>query len=226
MCRQELPGKNTPEFTPEEEKANIVTHILGILFGIIAIPFLISLAAKNEDRGGIFSMSIYGLCFLMVFTFSTLYHSLKKERPKALCKKCDHISIYFLIAGTYTPIVRYYVYDGTGIVLLSILWFLVICGVLFESFLPKRSNFFSVIFYLRHGINISFCARTFFCVNATRYYHACFRGSYFILRWRYFLPLAKMEISSRSLALVCLDRWHLSLYSHTTHCFVIFKIVD
>jgi hemolysin III len=162
MYRQELPGKNIPEFTPEEEKANIATHILGILFGIIAIPFLISLAAKNEDGGRIFSMSIYGLCFLMVFTFSTLYHSLKKERPKALCKKCDHISIYFLIAGTYTPIIRYYVYDGTGIVLLAILWFLVICGVLFESFLPKRSNIFSVIFYLVMGLIFLFVPEHFF----------------------------------------------------------------
>jgi len=98
----------------------------------------------------------------MVFTFSTLYHASKKEKRRALCKKCDHISIYFLIAGTYTPIIRYYVYNGTGIALLFILWYFVICGILFESLLPKRSNIFSVIFYLVMGLIFLFVPNHFF----------------------------------------------------------------
>jgi hemolysin III len=72
------------------------------------------------------------------------------------------MSIYFLIAGTYTPIILYYVYDVTGIVLLSILWFLVICGILIESFLPKRSSIFSVIFYLAMGLIFLFVPEHFF----------------------------------------------------------------
>ena len=162
MSRQELPEISNPEFTPEQEFANIIIHVLGILFGLIAIPFLITPAAKNETESHIISLSIYALCFLMVFTCSTLYHALKKEKLKALCKKFDHISIYFLIAGTYTPIIRYYLYDSTGIVLLFVLWFLVIAGVFFESFYPKRSNIFSVIFYLIMGLIFLFVPEHFF----------------------------------------------------------------
>lgn len=162
MNGQKLPDINTPEFTPEEEWANIVIHFLGIVFGIIAFPFLITVVAKNEDISRIISISIYGFCFLMVFTCSTLYHSLKKEKLKALCKRLDHISIYFLIAGTYTPIVMYYLYDSTGIVLLSILWLLVIGGILFEYFFPRRSNIFSVIFYLIMGLIFLFVPEHFF----------------------------------------------------------------
>jgi hemolysin III len=162
MNGQELPEKCNAEFTPEEEWANIIIHVLGIVFGVVAIPFLITPALKNEDSSRILSMSIYGLCFLMVFTCSTLYHALKKEKLKALCKKLDHISIYFLIAGTYTPIIMYYLYDSTGIVLLSILWLLAIGGILFECFLPKRSNIFSVIFYLIMGLIFLFVPEHFF----------------------------------------------------------------
>ncbi|HEY6974635.1 MAG TPA: hemolysin III family protein [Chitinophagaceae bacterium] len=162
MHRQEMPEKNIPEFTPEQEWANVVIHILGIVFGIIAIPFLISLAAREEDVSRIFSMSIYGLCFLMVFTFSTLYHATKKERPKALCKRFDRISIYFLIAGTYTPIIRYYLYNSTGIILLSVLWGFVILGILFECFFFNRFNIFSVIFYLGMGLIFLFVPKHFF----------------------------------------------------------------
>jgi hemolysin III len=162
MRREQLPEVSIPEFTPEEEWANIVIHVLGILFGIIAVPFLITFAAKNEDSGRILSVGIYGLCFLMVFICSTLYHSLKKVKLKLLCKKFDHISIYFLIAGTYTPIIRYYLYDTTGIVLLTILWFMVFCGVLIETFLSKRSNIFSVVFYLTMGLIFLFVPGHFF----------------------------------------------------------------
>jgi hemolysin III len=162
MTGQKLTVANSPEFTPEQELANIIIHVLGIAFGLIAIPFLITLAAKGEDGSRIISISIYGLCFLMVFTFSTLYHALKKEKLKALCKKFDHISIYFLIAGTYTPIIRYYLYDITGLVLLSILWFLAIVGVLFEIFFPNRSHIFSVVFYLIMGLIFLFVPEHFF----------------------------------------------------------------
>src|SRR3954454_19548650 len=115
MKSQETEQMNCPEFTPQQELANIIIHFLGIVFGVIAIPFLIAEAA-NESTSHFISVGVYALCFLMVFSFSTLYHSTKKPKLKCLCKKFDRISIYFLIAGTYTPIIRFYLYDNTGIV--------------------------------------------------------------------------------------------------------------
>jgi hemolysin III len=151
-----------PEFTPEQEFANIIIHLLGVLFGIIAIPFLVSLTAQNHDASFLISITVYGLCFLMVFTCSTTYHALKKQELKCLFKKLDRISIYFLIAGTYTPIVRFYLYDNTGIIFLIVLWTLVIFGILFEIFFPDQFNVFSVIFYLTMGLIFLFAPDHFF----------------------------------------------------------------
>ena len=161
MKSPEMNQMNCPEFTPQQEFANIIIHVLGIVFGVIAIPFLIAQAAK-ESTSHIISVGVYALCFLMVFSFSTLYHSVKNYKLKCLCKKLDRISIYFLIAGTYTPIIRFYLYDNTGIILLCILWILVAAGILFEIFFPDKFNTFSVIFYLIMGLIFIFVPNHFF----------------------------------------------------------------
>jgi len=149
------------EFTPRQERANIIIHTLGIFFGIIAIPFLIDMA-KDQTISHIISLSIYAFCFLMVFACSTLYHSVRRYRLKLLFKKLDRISIYFLIAGTYTAIIRFYLFDTTGIVLLSILWALVLAGIFFEILFPGKFNIISVIFYLIMGLIFVFVPYHFF----------------------------------------------------------------
>ena len=83
-------------------------HGFGILFGIISIPILITLSVKGDNLNGIIGSSVYGFCFLMVFTFSTLYHGFQHEKVKRALKILDHISIYYLIAGTYTPLILIY----------------------------------------------------------------------------------------------------------------------
>lgn len=149
------------EFSPAQERANIIIHITGIIFGIIAIPFLIDMA-KEQTASHIISISIYAFCFLMLFANSTLYHSVKRYRLKMLFKKLDRISIYFLIAGTYTAIIRFYLFDTTGFVLLSILWTLVLGGIFFEIFFPGKFNIMSVIFYLIMGLIFVFVPGHFF----------------------------------------------------------------
>jgi hemolysin III len=161
MKSREMDQMSCPEFTPQQEFANIIIHLLGIIFAVIAIPFLIADAA-SESTSHLISVGVYSLCFFMVFCFSTLYHSVKKQKLKGLCKKLDRISIYFLIAGTYTPIIRFYLYDNTGIVLLCILWTLVVAGIFFEIFFPDKFNTFSVIFYLIMGLIFVFVPNHFF----------------------------------------------------------------
>jgi predicted membrane channel-forming protein YqfA (hemolysin III family) len=68
MESKEMGQKICPEFTPQQELANIIIHLLGIVFGVIAIPFLIAEAAK-ESRSHLISVGVYALCFLMVFSF-------------------------------------------------------------------------------------------------------------------------------------------------------------
>src|SRR5204862_2232445 len=122
----------TPEMRLKQELVNSIMHGFGILFGIISIPILITLSVKGNNQNGIIGSSVYGFCFLMVFTFSTLYHGFQHEKVKRALKILDHISIYYLIAGTYTPLILIYNQNDFGIALLCVLWSLTILGTIFK----------------------------------------------------------------------------------------------
>ena len=136
------PDTNNSGFTLKQEAVHSIIHAFGILFGIISIPILTALAAKNANVPGIVGASIYGFSFLMLFTFSTLYHSFQHPHIKRVLEILDHISIYFLIAGTYTPFLLIYLSNSFGITLLSILWSLTILGIFFEKHDQINSNNF------------------------------------------------------------------------------------
>ena len=116
------------------EMANSIIHGIGILFGIACIPLLTALATKTNNIPGIVGACIYGFCFLTLFTFSTLYHSFQEPVVKQTLKLFDHISIYFLIAGTYTPFILNFLFNRTGIIMLCILWGLAFTGIFFKIY--------------------------------------------------------------------------------------------
>lgn len=149
-------------FTHKEELANTVIHAAGLLFGLVAIPILVMLASQENNLSDVMRVGIYGVCFLATFTFSTLFHGFKNEKIKCRLEKCDRISIYFFIAGAYTPFVLYYMYNSTGIILLSIIWGLVFLGFLFELFLANRYTILSVFVYLAMGFMFLFVLNKFF----------------------------------------------------------------
>ncbi|MCW3118138.1 MAG: hemolysin [Chitinophagaceae bacterium] len=138
-------------FTLKQELIHSIIHAFGILFGIISIPILTVLAAKNTNVAGIVGASIYGFCFLMLFTFSTLYHSFQQPQVKRVLEIFDHISIYFLLDGTYTPFLLIYLNNSFGITLLSVLWGLTVLGVIFKIFFTGRFEVISIIIYLIMG---------------------------------------------------------------------------
>jgi hemolysin III len=86
----------------KQELVNSIVHGFGIIFGVVSIPILIALAIKSENMAGIVGAAVYGFCFLQLFTFLhfTMEFSIHKQNTLEIL---DHISIYFLIAGTYTP---------------------------------------------------------------------------------------------------------------------------
>src|SRR2546428_9020146 len=106
-------------FSPEQERVNTIIHCIGVILGIIGVPILVILALNNNHTNSIIGSCIYGFCFLMTFTFSTLYHSCLHQRRKCLFELLDYISIYFLIAGTYTPFVLSYMPNASGVFLLT-----------------------------------------------------------------------------------------------------------
>lgn len=148
-----MEGTNTEHtgYSLKQEVVHSMIHAFGMLFGIISIPILTALAAKNANVPGIVGASIYGFSFLMLFTFSTMYHGFQHPHVKRVLEKLDHISIYFLIAGTYTPFLLIYLRNSFGISLLSILWGLTIFGTFFKIFFTGRFNVLSVIIYVAMG---------------------------------------------------------------------------
>lgn len=144
------------------EIANSITHGIGIIFGIAALPVLSALAANNDNTVAIVGAAVFGFCFLLVFSFSTLYHAFQHPRAKNVLHIFDHISIYFLIAGTYTPFLLNYMMNTTGITLLSVLWGLTLIGIFFKLFFIGRFNFLSTLVYVGMGWILLFSGRQFF----------------------------------------------------------------
>jgi len=149
------------------EMANALTHGIGILFGIASIPVLSAIGADTGNIPGIVGATIYAFSFLMLFTFSTLYHSIQNQDAKRILRIFDHISIYFLIAGTYTPFLLVYMLDAFGITLLSIQWSLVLVGVIFKSFFTGRFKVASTLIYVAMGWLLLAGGKKFFVVLPT-----------------------------------------------------------
>lgn len=141
--------------TRNEELANGISHILGVVFCLIGMPFLI---AKSREHNLITESSvvIFGIGMLLVYSFSSLYHLAQKEKSKQLFKIADHISIYYLIAGTYSPLMVIYLDKQTALVFLGIMWSIVLLGTFFKIFYVDRFKFVSVVLYLLMGWMIVF----------------------------------------------------------------------
>jgi hemolysin III len=146
----------------KQELVNSIVHGFGIIFGVVSIPILIALAIKSENMAGIVGAAVYGFCFLQLFTFSTLYHGIQHTQAKHTLEILDHISIYFLIAGTYTPFLLMYMLNSFGITLLSVLWGLTVLGIIYTIFFLGKWKVFSTLIYIGMGCIMVVGGRTFF----------------------------------------------------------------
>ncbi len=144
------------------EIANSITHGIGIIFGIAALPVLSALAATKDNTIAVVGAAVYGFCFLLLFSMSTLYHAFQHPRAKKILHVFDHISIYFLIAGTYTPFLLNYMLNARGITMLCVLWGLTLLGIVFKVFFTGKFNFMSTLVYVGMGWILVFSGREFF----------------------------------------------------------------
>jgi hemolysin III len=167
-------GAHDPQL--KQERVNSLLHALGILFGLISMPILLSLAIKANSETKIFGAAIYGISFLMVFTFSTLYHGFQNKRIKRVFKILDHISIYFLIAGTYTPLVLSYQRNSFGIGLLIVLWSLTFIGTIYKIFFCGKYEIISTIIYLLMGWSMLAGGPSFFAPMPSSVIHMIIAG--------------------------------------------------
>ncbi|MCR5687172.1 MAG: hemolysin III family protein [Lachnospiraceae bacterium] len=102
--RTKLADRILPDYTKGEEVFNMVSHIVGGALGIAALVLCVIKSALNHDPWGVVSSSIYGASLIILYTMSSVYHGLRPNMGKKVMQVIDHCTIYFLIGGTYTPI--------------------------------------------------------------------------------------------------------------------------
>jgi len=141
--------------SPFEERLNAWSHGLGAALGIAGLVLLI-VFLKKEIPYALFSVIVYGISIIILFLASTFYHAVSGERRKHYFRIVDHISIYLLIAGTYTPVLLIMLPDSLGWELFWTVWGIAAFGVVLKLFFTGRFETFSTLLYLVMGWLIVF----------------------------------------------------------------------
>ena len=132
------------------ERLNALTHLAGAVLALGGAVVLVVLAALGGDAWKVVSVSIYGLTLVLLYTVSTLYHSLR-GRAKHVLQKLDHESIYLLIAGSYTPFCLVTLRGPWGWSLFGVIWGLALLGILQELRPRRESRILSMVIYVVMG---------------------------------------------------------------------------
>jgi hemolysin III len=133
------------------ELMNGVTHGVGFLLSIAGLVVLVVLATSRGGARHIVACSIYGSTLIILYLASTLYHSVSAPRAKPVLRLLDHIAIYLLIAGTYTPFTLLTLRGGWGWSLFGVIWGLALLGSAFKILFIGRFPKVSVVIYLAMG---------------------------------------------------------------------------
>ena len=120
------------------EKLNSISHLVGAVLSLVSLGALLTVAIQLRDPWIITSFTVFGLSLVLLYTMSTLYHSFYPPGLKDLFQLLDHVAIYLLIAGTYTPYMLVSLRDGNGFLILGIIWMFALAGILSEVFLSGR----------------------------------------------------------------------------------------
>ncbi len=132
------------------EVFNSVSHLVGAVFAVIGASVLVTYASLEGDTTKIVSFTVYGVTLSLLYVMSTLYHSFK-GRAKAIFKKLDHLAIYLLIAGTYTPYTLIALEGSIGWWLFGVVWSLAVIGMIVEHLPIKGPRILPIVIYLAMG---------------------------------------------------------------------------
>lgn len=154
MKRTKLADRRLPSYTKGEEIFNMVSHIVGGAFGIVALVTTVLAAAFKGDVFGVVGSAIYGASFILLYTMSSIYHGLKAGVAKKVMQVLDHCTIFILIAGTYTPILL----SGVRKIspawawsMFGIVWGCAALGIVLNAIDLKKYAKFSMICYIAMG---------------------------------------------------------------------------
>lgn len=141
--------------TKQEEFLNTITHAIGAVLGTLGLVLLI-IKNTQKTNWSTFSVIVYGVSIIILFSASSLYHSVKDKQQKHYFRILDHVSIYILIAGTYTPLTLILLTHSLGWTLFFAVWGIAIFGIILKLFFTGRFGVFSTLLYLVMGWLIVF----------------------------------------------------------------------
>lgn len=154
MKRTKLIDRLLPDYTNGEEIFNMVTHIVGGGLGVVYLVICVIVSALHHNVWGVVSSAIYGASVISLFTMSSVYHGVKPGMAKKVLQVLDHCTIYFMIAGTYTPITLSLLRKTNPViawVVFGIVWGVAALAITLTAIDLKKYNVFSMICYIAMG---------------------------------------------------------------------------
>ncbi len=152
-------SKKLKYYSPLEEKLNITSHAIGFILSSIALIFLLIRAVKFGDIYHIVSFGIFGVSLMILYLASTLYHSTKEPELRLRLRIFDHVAIYILIAGTYTPFTLVTLKGKLGWIIFGITWSFALLGMILKLFFTGKYNIISTLMYVFMGWMIVFAIK-------------------------------------------------------------------
>ena len=154
MKRTKLKDRDLPDYTKGEELMNTITHGVGVALGIWVLVACILQAVSHHNVWGLVGACIYGASMIALYAVSSVYHGLRPGMAKKVMQVIDHCTIYFLIAGTYTPILLSALRPRFPVLawgLLGFVWAVAILAVVLTAIDLERYNVFSMVCYVGIG---------------------------------------------------------------------------
>lgn len=145
-----------PKYSLSEELISAISHGVGTLLSVAALVLCVITAARSGSAYNVVSAAVYGTTLIILYTMSTLYHSLKVNKAKKVFRVIDHCSIFLLIAGTYTPFTLVTLRPTVGWLMFGIVWGAAVIGIVLNAIDLKKYAIPSVICYLAMGWVIVF----------------------------------------------------------------------
>ncbi|WKY58076.1 hemolysin III family protein [Vibrio sp. SNU_ST1] len=147
-----MSASSASEYSDIEERANAITHGLGVVLGVVGLILLLIRAFDYQaDMLTVASMTVYGSSIILLFLASTLYHSITTEKTKRLLKTLDHCAIYLLIAGSYTPFLLVGLRTPLAMGLMAVIWGIALVGIIMKIAFVYRFKRLSLFIYLAMG---------------------------------------------------------------------------
>ena len=162
MKRTKLAERLLPLYSKAEEIFNMVSHIVGGAIGIAVLALCVVFSALHKDPWAVVGSSIYGASMIALYCMSSIYHGLKPGMAKRVLQVLDHCTIYFLIAGTYTPILFCSIRPLAPVIawiLFGIVWGCAALAVTLTAIDLKKYSIFSMICYIAMGWCIIFAMK-------------------------------------------------------------------